>query len=118
MGSRVGLAQSTFIIYLGGTITTGLVLLFLRENFKNLNQLPRYTLFTGVIGVAIISIMSYAVPNLGVGSTTALSIVGQLIMGLVADHFGLFGVKTRLFEINRFLGLLLLLSGAWLVLQN
>ena len=75
-------------------------------------------LLTGVIGVVIISIMSYVVPSLGVGSAMALIIVGQLIIGVTADHFGWFNIEIRQFDINRALGLLLILGGAWLILRK
>jgi len=45
----------------------------------------------------------------------ALIISGQLIAGVVIDHFGILGVTARHFDITRVIGVAALLFGSYLI---
>jgi transporter family-2 protein len=118
MSTRIGIIQSAFIVNIGGTLVSGLVLLILGNNLRNLNQVPWYALGAGVLGVIIISITNFVIPNIGVGSTLSLIIAGQLVAGMAIDRFGFFNTAVRQFDLNRLLGLILISGGAWLILRR
>jgi len=44
-----------------------------------------------------------------------LIIVGQLLMGMLVDHFGWFGVDVRPIDLPRIAGVLLLFAGGFLI---
>ena len=58
---------------------------------------------------------AFAAPRLGVASTITLMIAGQLVAGMVVDHFGGFGIAPRPVTLIRLLGVGLVFVGVVLV---
>jgi len=56
--------------------------------------------------------MLYLMPRIGIANMLAAAILGQLVMSVIFDHFGLAGIKI---EINpsRVIGIILLLAGVY-----
>ena len=48
----------------------------------------------------------------------ALIIMGQMLVGIIIDHFGLFGVANRHIDLARSLGVVALLIGGYLIARN
>ena len=61
--------------------------------------------------------LSRTLPELGAGIAATLIIVGQLMVGLVVDHFGWFGVPVRPIDITRLVAAALLLAGGYLMVR-
>ena len=116
MGQRVGGVASSFIIHVSGAIFSGLFL-FLRggEKIKDWHTLPWYMLIAGIFGLILYLTINVTLPRLGSTMMVALIIVGQLVAGVVIDHFGLLGVVTRHIDLPRALGVVVLVLGAYLV---
>jgi bacterial/archaeal transporter family-2 protein len=116
MGQRVGGLGSSFIVHLGGMLLSG-VLFFIQgaTRFRDLLGLPWYMLGCGVLGVILFSTISYTLPRIGGAAMIALLIVGQLLVGLLVDQYGWFGVALRPVSLGRIAGLLLLLAGGYLI---
>jgi len=62
----------------------------------------------------IVGTIGYTVPRLGLTKAFTLIIAAQLIMAALLDHFGLLGAATRPLDINRLLGIGVLVLGVWL----
>lgn len=118
MGQRVGGTASSFIIHLSGMILSG-VYLFMRggEKIRDWHTLPWYMLGAGIFGLILYQVMNVTVPRLGGTMTIALIIVGQLLMGVAVDHFGLFGVAVRPVDLPRVIGILVLFTGSYLIVK-
>ncbi|MDV7141866.1 DMT family transporter [Tropicimonas sp. TH_r6] len=118
MGSRIGGAAGSFILHLSGTIAS-LVLLIARggENIHAWRSLPWYMLCSGVFGLVLILTLSQTVPKLGAASAITLVVVGQLVGGLLIDHFGFFDVTVRPVDLQRIAAVTLLLAGAYLMVR-
>ncbi len=118
MGKRVGSASSSFVVHISGAFLSG-ALLLLRggENIQNWRSLSWYMLGSGVFGVVLYLTINHTMPRLGATTALALIIIGQLAMGIVIDHFGLFGVAIRQLDAARAAGLLLLVAGGYLVVR-
>jgi len=116
MGQRVGGVASSFIIHVSGAIFSGLFL-FLRggEKIKDWHTLPWYMLIAGIFGLILYLTINVTLPRLGSTMMVALIIVGQLVAGVVIDHFGLLGVVTRHIDLPRALGVVVLVFGAYLI---
>jgi transporter family-2 protein len=54
---------------------------------------------------------------MGVAALMGLVITGQLIVSVLLDHFGLFGLSAHSINVGRVFGLTLLTGGAALVLR-
>ena len=118
MAQRVGGASSSFIVHLGGTIVSGALLLARGgENIENWRELPWYMLGAGVFGLVLYLSVSHTIPRVGAAAALTLIIVGQLIAGIVIDHYGAFGTEVREIDLTRIGGGLLLLAGAYLVIR-
>jgi len=69
----------------------------------------------GCLGAAYVTAAIILTPKLGAAATMAFIVAGQLMAGLMLDHFGYFGLAVREVSIGRVGGALLLLAGALLI---
>ncbi len=118
MGNRIGGAAGSFIVHLGGAVAS-LALLIARggENISEWKHLPWYMLGSGLFGLVLYLTLSQTIPKLGATSAITLVVVGQLLVGLLIEHFGLFDASVRSIDSSRIAAALLLLAGAFLMLR-
>lgn len=69
----------------------------------------------GVLGAVFVSLTIYLANKLGAAAMVAWLVAGQLVMGLVLDHFGLISYAVREVTASRVAGAVLLVAGAALV---
>ncbi|CAN1722014.1 bacterial/archaeal transporter family-2 protein [Hyphomicrobium sp. 1Nfss2.1] len=69
----------------------------------------------GCLGAAYVTITIILTPKLGTAATMAFIVTGQLVGGLILDHFGYFGLAVREITVGRVGGAALLLAGALLI---
>ncbi len=118
MGQRVGGASSSLIVHIGGAVASLLLLVARRgELIHEWRNLPWYMLGCGAFGLVLYLSLSHTIPRVGATAAIALLIVGQLIAGVVIDHFGAFGITTRILDVNRIVAVALLLTGAYLLVR-
>ena len=118
IGDKLGILESVFIVHLVGLLlASALLLLAGGGNIASWRTVPWYALCAGLLGVAIVASISYAVPRLGLATTLTLSIVAQLLLGTMIDHFGLLGATHHPLDISRVAGMLVLLVGTWLIVR-
>jgi transporter family-2 protein len=118
MGQRLGGASSSLIVHLGGAVASLLLLVVRRgEQIQEWRNLPWYMLGCGAFGLVLYLSLSHTIPRVGATSAIAMLIVGQLLAGMVIDHFGAFGITTRLLDLNRIAAVFLLLAGAYLMVR-
>jgi transporter family-2 protein len=116
MGQKLGGAAGSFIVHLGGAILSGVLLLFRGgERIRDWSTLPWYMLGSGFFGLILYLTISYTLPRLGSATMVALIIIGQLLMGILIDQFGWFGVQPHPVSGGRIIGLLLLMAGGYLI---
>jgi bacterial/archaeal transporter family-2 protein len=115
MSRRVGGAGSSLAIRLSGALFSAvLVLARGGERLQNWRQVSWYMWGAGVFGVILYLTLSATFPRLGATVSLTCIIVGQLLAGLLLDHFGLLGAARPL-DAGRLLGVGVLLSGAYLI---
>ena len=118
MSKRVGSAASSFVVHVSGAFLSGALLLTRGgENIQNWRGLSWYMLGSGAFGVVLYLTINHTMPRLGATTALALIIIGQLAMGILIDHFGLFGVEIRQLSAIRLMGLILLIAGGYLVVR-
>ena len=118
MGNRIGGAAGSLIVHVSGAAAS-LVLLLVRggENINEWKHLPWYMLGSGVFGLVLYLSLSQTIPKLGATSAISLVVVGQLLIGMIIDHFGLFEVTARAIDAQRIAAAAILLVGAYLMLR-
>lgn len=118
MTVRLGLLESMFIIQFGGTVAVAIPLLLRGGGaLSNYRSVPWYALVSGVGGLIILSAVSYAIPRVGTVATVTLIVAGQLLLSVMLDHFGLFGMEVRHLDLSRLIGLSVLFVGVWLTIR-
>jgi len=116
MGARVGGFASSFIIHVSGMMLSGLILLLRGgERIREWSGLPWYMLISGVFGVILFQTLTFTVPKMGGTLAVTLVVVGQLIVGLLIDHFGWLGVEVHPISLVRVVGVALLIGGGYLI---
>jgi transporter family-2 protein len=118
MGQRVGSAASSFVVHVSGAFLSGVLLLTRSgENLQNWRSLSWYMLGSGFFGVVLYLTINHTMPRLGATTALALIIIGQLAMGILIDHFGLFGTAIRQLDNWRVVGLVFLMVGGYFVIR-
>ena len=118
MSQLVGGAASSFIIHIGGALFSAILLLMRGgEQLHAWQNLSWYMLGSGIFGVVLYLTLSQTIPQLGATSAIVLIIIGQLMIGLVIDQFGLFGVPIQPIDSSRIVAVVLLIAGGYLIIQ-
>lgn len=118
MTSHLGTLESTLITYGSGGLVIGL-LMVLRGggDFQNWRTVPPYAFTAGLLGLVIVGSIGFATARYGLILTFAILLVAQYASAAVIDHFGLFAVPMQPLTLQRLIGIVLLLFGAWLVMR-
>jgi transporter family-2 protein len=115
---KLGMMESVFIVHVGGALAALLPLLFAGGGkLGEWRSLPWYALFTGVLGLVVLSAVSYMIPRIGVAGAVTTLVAGQLLVSTVLDHFGWLGVMERSLDPTRILGLTVVFVGVWLTVK-
>jgi bacterial/archaeal transporter family-2 protein len=77
---------------------------------------PAWMWLGGLMGLTVVTAITFAQPRIGATATIGILIAGQLVMGAVIDRFGLFGVQQIAITAPRAIGIALLGIGAALSL--
>jgi transporter family-2 protein len=118
MSGRIGGASGSLIVHLSGTVASAL-LVWARggENLGNWRQLPWYVAISGVFGLVLYLTLSHTFPRVGGVASVMLIIVGQLVMGMLVDHFGWLGAPVRSVDATRLLAVGLMLLASYLMVR-
>jgi len=118
LGKKTGNFGSVFILTIV-SIAVLLLLMTLFPNTSNLGEIPGlsewYLYLGGVLGVAILAAPIFLIPRIGATSTLTALVLGQLLLALIIDHFGLFNVPKIEINLVRVMGIILLVVGAFLI---
>lgn len=69
----------------------------------------------GFFGALFVTAMILLAPRLGATTTLSLMIAGQMLASLFFDHYGYFGLPQHPVSWLRFLGILLVVGGVFLI---
>ncbi len=118
LGTQVGGAvQAAFASFLVGSLALGLWLLLSRQGLHvgaTDARGPAWVWLGGLIGALYVASFTLLVPRMGAASIICLAIFGQVIASLLLDHYGVLQAP-RPASITRWLGVVLVLAGAVLV---
>ncbi|MHC5253269.1 DMT family transporter [Listeria kieliensis] len=112
---------ASFISFLVGTILLFLICLIIekRVTFKvrGVGKIPFWVFTGGIMGVIFVTSNILLLPILGSAMTVVLAICGQMVIALIIDHFGFFGVIKHPINRYRIIGVLAMIAGI-LLIQN
>lgn len=116
--NRLGTMESVFIIHLGGALVAAVVLAFQRGgNLTQWRSVPWYALAGGALGLMVIAAVGFTIPRVGAVTTVFLIVAGQIIAGVLIDHYGLLETTVQHLDAQRLVGIGVLFAGIWLILR-
>jgi transporter family-2 protein len=107
-----------FVIGLAGMVLFLLVSRTALPTTQQMVSAPLYSYLGGIIVVGYVIMISILVPRIGVGTSVAFIVTGQVIFAVIIDHFGLFNVAPRSIDLTRLIGLVMLVGGVYLVMKK
>jgi transporter family-2 protein len=110
--------MAAFISFLVGTVALAILLLFSKAAYPSLDQyttISWYKFTGGLFGVFVVTVTLLSVAEIGAANMFVLLIAGQLITALLMDHFGVLGMRANPINLQKFVGILLLVCGAYIV---
>ncbi len=115
LNARVGQAMALVIIHAAGLLFLSAAFLIRKEK-PRVKKLPPWLYMGGLIGILTTVFNNTAFGRISVTAMMALSLLGESVSGLLADHFGLIGLPRRRFRPQKLWGGLLALIGtAWML---
>lgn len=110
---------SSLAAHATGTVAALLAMLVLRRKPApaSMNRAPLWAYLGGISGAVTVMLTSITVNSvLALSGTLALGLAGQVVFGLVADRFGLFGLPRRLPSRRDMAALGLIIGGSLLII--
>ncbi|NLI21986.1 MAG: DMT family transporter [Clostridiales bacterium] len=103
--------QATVLVHLVGLATILLWMAVRGEKLRWNRGTPWYGYMGGVLGVLTVLGCNLSFASLGVSVSVAVMLLGQVVTGLLVDHFGLFGADRRPFQPRHLISLALIAGG-------
>ena len=110
--------MAAFISFVVGTVALGLLLIFSKSAMPGLTQyssIQWYQYTGGLLGAFVVTVTLISVAQIGAGNMFVLIVAGQLITAMLMDHFGVLGMKENPVNLQKLIGILLVVCGAYLV---
>ena len=115
---RLGIFESVFIVHIGGALIALIpLLIYGGGKLSQWRSVPWYALGAGIFGLVVIAAISYMIPRVGVAASITTVVAGQLMVGVILDHYGLLGASVRSLDVTRVVGLAVVLVGVWLTVK-
>ncbi|MFA7078277.1 MAG: DMT family transporter [Syntrophomonas sp.] len=121
LGKIVGTWESTLVVHVVGTVASLLIIIILGLGFSSLGKMgnvPWYAYLGGILNVVIVYAVVRSMSQIGVGNATTAIITAQLVMALIIDCTGAFGMKKIAFHYIDLLGIALLVAGARIIFME
>jgi bacterial/archaeal transporter family-2 protein len=118
-GGRIGVFEALSFSTAVQLVFSFALLLVARGGIGGLHHVTRTPVWMwigGLMGLTVVTAITFAQPRIGATATIGILIAGQLVMGAVIDRFGLFGVDQISLSPTRLIGIVLLGIGAGLSL--
>jgi bacterial/archaeal transporter family-2 protein len=92
LGKKIGIIEGAFTSFSTGALTLLIMIIFFgKGNLLAISTVPKWQLIGGVLGAFYVTTMVLVVPKIGVTTTIISVIIGQILVAMIIDHFGLLG---------------------------
>ena len=113
---KAGTIETTFLTFLTGTMFLSIFILFFGNgNVLALLEAPKWQLSAAFLGTMYLLLTVMAVPRIGVIATSIAGIAGQLVIGVIIDHFGWFNSLVIEIDIKRAFALLFMIISLYFI---
>ena len=119
LAEKTGYLQAATLSFAVGTLVLLMLSLASKAgSLRRVTEVDWWQLSGGLFGAFFVTMTIIGVPRIGTTAVLGLTIVSQLIAGLLMDHYGLFGMKGIPVDFKRNLGVTLLLVGVALICRR
>lgn len=119
LSQKAGTIETTFLTFLTGTMFLFIFIVFFgRGNILALLEAPKWQLSAAFLGTAYLLLTVIAVPKIGVIAANIAGIAGQLIIGVIIDHFGWFNSLVIEIDIKRVFAIIFMLLSLYFIYKG
>ncbi|RKL66971.1 hypothetical protein CR203_14190 [Salipaludibacillus neizhouensis] len=116
---KAGTIETTLLTFLSGTLFLAILVLFFGQgNVLAILEVPKWQLSAVFLGVLFLLFIIAAVPKIGVIATNITVIIGQLVIGIVIDHFGWFNSLVINLDMKRYFSLLFMMIALYFIYKG
>ena len=116
---KAGTIETTFLTFLTGTMFLTIFILFFGSgNLLGILEAPKWQLSAAFLGTMYLLLTVMAVPRIGVIATSIAGIAGQLVIGVIIDHFGWFNSIVIEIDIKRMFALLFMFISLYFIYKG
>ena len=116
---KAGTLETTFLTFLTGTLfLTIFILFFGRGDVLGLLEAPKWQLSAAFLGTMYLLLTVMAVPRIGVIATSIAGITGQLVIGVIIDHFGWFNSLIIELDMKRIFALVFMFISLYFIYKG
>ena len=117
LGRHVGNLGAAFVSLVFSAVLVGILMLLLGEagRLSDIGTVKPEHALGGIAGATIVTVSLLAVRTVGAGAVIALLVCTQLIVSVIADRYGWFGLHQIAVGPGRVLGTVLVIAGTLLV---
>lgn len=119
LSRKAGTIETTFLTFITGSMFLAIFILFLgKGNVLGILEAPKWQLSAAFLGTMYLLLTVMAVPRIGVIATNIAGITGQLVIGMLIDHFGWFGSLAIPFDLKRLAALLFMMMALYFIYKG
>lgn len=119
LSRKAGTIETTFLTFLTGTMfLTIFIFFFGNGDVLALLEAPKWQLSAAFLGTMYLLLTVMAVPRIGVIATNIAGIAGQLVIGVVIDHFGWFNSLVIELDSKRVFALLFMVISLYFIYKG
>ncbi len=115
LGDPVFAALISFCVGTASLFIYALVVQIDLGSIRQATGLPWMVWAAGCLGAVFVAATIILTPKLGAALTFSLVVAGQLLMAVLMDHFGSFGIQTQPMSWMRLAGIALITAGVVLI---
>ena len=112
---------AALISFLSGTAALIVMVMLSKQaipTMQTFGGISWYKWTGGLLGAFIVTVSLVSVSRIGAANMFVLIIAGQLTTAVIIDHFGMLGLQQSTITIQKMIGVLLLVSGVYLVTKK
>ncbi len=108
---------ASLISFCIGAIALIIITAFVNRSFKlskfepNIGKIKPIYFIGGILGVVFVTANIILMPHLGAALTTIVGMLGQMLMGVIIDHFGILGAKQNRINARKIAGIICIFIG-------
>lgn len=112
VSSKAGLWLTTAIVHAIGLMGSVIIYLIVKDgSIKNLFEVNKVYLLGGLFGVIIVFSVMQGITHVGPTFSVTILLITQLVIALIINTLGLFGIEPVALSLNKIIGVLVMVGG-------